>query len=293
MGPNHPAIPRAADANHSRTFDPWNSVGAGHQRAEGRAVGGWREARDLKLRGQFAAGHAGGGGAAAAARRGNTSLAGFGQVRAKPGNTIADLLRMQGGAGQRNGTGGSNTASVPADPPSCRVTQSANAGAAHAAHSGPDAPRGPTTHSSSGCGDNSTGRETVASEEKLTAARAAEDERQRKDKETARRGRRILDGLVVYVNGSTHPAISDHRLKRVLVENGARVALHLARRQVTHVILGRPARAGGGAGAGGGLAGGKLEREIRRVGGCGVKYVGVEWYVLLEALLFPCRTSPS
>lgn len=88
--------------------------------------------------------------------------------------------------------------------------------------------------------------------------------------------RKIFDNLVIYVNGSTHPSISDHKLKHLLAENGARMSFHLGRRQVTHVILGRPAAAGHG--AGGGLAGGKLEKEIRKVGGCGIKYVGVDWY---------------
>lgn len=91
--------------------------------------------------------------------------------------------------------------------------------------------------------------------------------------------RKIFDSLVIYVNGSTHPIISDHKLKHLLAENGARMSFHLGRRQVTHVILGRPA--GVGHGAGGGLAGGKLEKEIRKVGGCGIKYVGVDWYVTL------------
>lgn len=35
----------------------------------------------------------------------------------------------------------------------------------------------------------------------------------------------------------------------------------------------------GGWGVGGGLVGGKFEKEIRCIGGCGVKFVGVEWYV--------------
>lgn len=96
--------------------------------------------------------------------------------------------------------------------------------------------------------------------------------------------RGIFNNLVIYVNGSTHPIISDHKLKHVLAENGARMALHLGRRQVTHVILGRPAA--GFVGAGGGLAGGKLEKEIRRVGGVGVKYVGVEWYGNFPSHLF-------
>ena len=81
------------------------------------------------------------------------------------------------------------------------------------------------------------------------------------------RPRKLLDGVVIYVNGSTHPLISDHRLKRVLVEHGARMAMHLARRSVTHVIVGAQGR----------LAGGKIEKEVRRLRGCGVKFVGVEW----------------
>lgn len=89
------------------------------------------------------------------------------------------------------------------------------------------------------------------------------------------RKRHIFDGLVVYVNGSTYPLVSDHRLKHLLVEHGATMSLHLARRSVTHVILARPAAASRP--GGGGLAGGKLDREIRRTAGCGVKYVDVEW----------------
>ncbi|KAK8140732.1 hypothetical protein G3M48_002314, partial [Beauveria asiatica] len=104
----------------------------------------------------------------------------------------------------------------------------------------------------------------------------------------------IFAGLVVHVNGSTAPLVSDHKLKTLLAAHGARVALHLARRHVTHVVLGRPAggisggSGGGGggggssssssssAGCGGGLAGTKMDREIRRRGGHGIKYVGVE-----------------
>jgi hypothetical protein len=116
----------------------------------------------------------------------------------------------------------------------------------------------------------------------------------------------IFDGLVIYINGSTFPLISDHKLKNLLCEHGANMSLHLGRRKVTHVILGRATassdystptsaslthatsssavrsnntqKAASLVGsAGGGLAGGKIEKEIRRVGGCGIKYVGVEW----------------
>lgn len=85
------------------------------------------------------------------------------------------------------------------------------------------------------------------------------------------RARGVFDGLVIYINGSTMPAISDHKLKHLLAENGARLSISLGRRTVTHVILGN---SGGG---GGGLASSKIEKEIKRIGGCSVKYVTVEW----------------
>lgn len=87
----------------------------------------------------------------------------------------------------------------------------------------------------------------------------------------------VFHGLCVFINGSTAPMVGDHRLKQLLAENGARVSISLGRRTVTHVILGTPNDGIGGGGAGGGLAASKIQKEILRVGGKGVKYVGVEW----------------
>lgn len=91
--------------------------------------------------------------------------------------------------------------------------------------------------------------------------------------------KKVFDGLCVFINGSTAPLVGDHRLKQLLAENGARVSIALGRRSVTHVILGTPNGAGsaGGKGAGGGLAASKIQKEIMRVRGKGVKYVGVAW----------------
>ena len=86
----------------------------------------------------------------------------------------------------------------------------------------------------------------------------------------------IFAGTTIYINGSTHPIISDHRLKQLLVSHGARLSIALGRRTVTHVILGRTNADGG---CGGGLAGGKLQKEIVTVRGKGVRFVGVEWVV--------------
>lgn len=112
---------------------------------------------------------------------------------------------------------------------------------------------------------------------KIKRSTTEDDILQDESQPPAERG--IFDGLVIYINGSTHPLISDHKLKRILAENGAKMSLHLGRRQVTHVILGRPNSSGVSIGAGGGLAAGKIQKEIKTVRGCGIKYVGVEWFV--------------
>lgn len=58
--------------------------------------------------------------------------------------------------------------------------------------------------------------------------------------------------------------------------HGARLSIHLGRRSVTHVILGRP-NASAVPGAGGGLAASKMQKEITKIGGKNVKFVTVEW----------------
>lgn len=122
---------------------------------------------------------------------------------------------------------------------------------------------------------------TVGSKPCLTAEEALAEQRRLQDEEKEADARdnprKLFDGVTVYVNGSTFPMVSDHRLKHLLTENGGNMSLHLGRRRVTHVIVGRPNGSRRGDGTGGGLAAGKLEREIRRIGGCGVKFVGVEW----------------
>ncbi|XHG02850.1 hypothetical protein AWENTII_006175 [Aspergillus wentii] len=100
-----------------------------------------------------------------------------------------------------------------------------------------------------------------------------------------------LSGTTIYINGSTMPLISDHRLKHLLVANGATIAISLARRSVTHVIVGKPnTGAGKGVGAGGGLAATKLQSEIDRCAR-GVKVVGAEW--ALESIKASKRLSET
>lgn len=86
----------------------------------------------------------------------------------------------------------------------------------------------------------------------------------------------IFANLGFYINGSTAPAISDHKLKHMISCHGGRVSVAVGRRTVTHVIIGRPASNGG---SGGGLAGSKIQKEVARMRGENVKFVTVEWVI--------------
>lgn len=249
------ATPRAAEPQAGQPFDPWNSSSTGHQRAENRlaASTGWRESRNTKLQSQFRGGATGGermsdtAGAGARDFDARTGALITPEARARARSSVMDMLTRPGSMRKTMAAAAvAGSSSTPSLPSRDLITPANTA----------------TTIPTRGNPNNSL--------------RGAEDEAgEAGGPERPERPRKIFDGVVVYVNGSTHPVISDHKLKHVLAEHGARMSSHLGRRQVTHVILGRPA--GGGRGAGGGLAGGKLQKEIQRVGGCGVKFVNVEW----------------
>lgn len=247
--PPKPTLPKVAEPKYGRNFDPWNSVALGHQRAETKGPQGWRDNRTWKLQNQLAGGHSGGDRLSDRVGAGSEDFDEQRQilipkeVRARAENSVMDMLRKPGTMGQSSGS--SRPASKSLEKQSSRKEE-----------------------------EEGTEKKPTASlqqqeGEGVEAAAKADGQ------SSGSSSRKIFDGLVIYVNGSTHPHISDHKLKHLLVQNGARMSIHLGRRQVTHVILGKPS--GPNTGAGGGLAGGKLEKEIRRVGGCGVKYVGVEW----------------
>jgi hypothetical protein len=265
--PLPPARPRREPSSlvepqyRGAAYDAWNSVGAGHQRAETRGPMGWRESRNKKLQSQFRGGRSG--------DQRLSDTAGPGAAR----NSVVDMLRNQGTmpAGRGNGRASSAEASAAVASMSAVAPQRAWSPPVTEAE-GPDdtlAGQGQEQRGGKKRGGGWAEEEGQSDNE----ARPATTANSTMTHEGHPRG--IFDGLVVYVNGSTHPLISDHKLKRLLSENGARTSLHLGRRQVTHVILGKPSGPSGG--AGGGLAGGKLDKEIRRVGGIGIKFVGVEW----------------
>ncbi|GKT50346.1 uncharacterized protein ColSpa_10527 [Colletotrichum spaethianum] len=243
--PKKPSVPPAAKPRFGNNFDPYNSSATGHQRPDNTpgATTGWRTSRARKLSEQFAGGNSGG------ARMSDTYGAGSEDFDERLNLVVPKDVKMRAKM---------SVADMLARPGLMRSGSSVSETGSVA--SGTSAMSG-----------------NLKSEEEIAEARRKEDEEKEARKAV---GRGLFEGVTVYINGSTHPIISDHRLKRVLVENGARMSIHLGRRQVTHVIVGRPA--GVGAGAGGGLAGGKLDKEIRKVGGCAVKYVGVEW--VMESL---------
>lgn len=85
----------------------------------------------------------------------------------------------------------------------------------------------------------------------------------------------IFRNLTMYLNGSTAPLISDHKLKQVFAQHGGNASISLGRRTVTHVILGTSLSGGGG------LASTKIQKEVALVRGLGkgVKYVTAQWVV--------------
>ncbi|TRX97136.1 hypothetical protein FHL15_001930 [Xylaria flabelliformis] len=255
MPPLRPPVPQAADPVHGQKFDPWNSSSTGHQRAENRlgVSTGWRTSRNRKLMSQFTGGAGGGKRVSDTVGEGSSNYDPqmkaviTPEARSRAKSSVLDMLANPGTMKPSLSSSASGLPSM-ADP----------------------VPASTSSESRNGKLINPGSHEMTA-EERLMARRREEDAA----REQAKQSRKIFDGVVVYLNGSTHPLISDHKLKHVLAENGASMSSHLGRRKVTHVILGRPAA--GGSGSGGGLAGGKLQREISKLGGPAVKYVGVQW----------------
>ncbi|KAJ5617433.1 hypothetical protein N7537_002547, partial [Penicillium hordei] len=107
----------------------------------------------------------------------------------------------------------------------------------------------------------------------------------------------IFAGVSIFINGSTLPRISEYKLKHLLASNGAKTSIYMARKTVTHVLVGQPnTRTGSGSGttvsgAGGGLAASKLQQEIARGGWKGVKVVSVDW--ALESIKAGRRLAES
>ncbi|KAI1751270.1 BRCA1 C terminus domain-containing protein [Xylaria castorea] len=260
MPPSKAPVPQAAEPVHGQKFDPWNSSSTGHQHAENRlgVSTGWRTSRNQKLMIQFTGGAGGGKRVSDTVGEGSSNYDPQAkalitpEARSRAQCSVLDMLANPGMMKPSSFSSASEPPLMSAPIPASTSSEFRN---------------GRLMSFSS---------HEMTAEERLMARRREEDAA----REQAKQPRKIFDGVVVYLNGSTHPLISDHRLKHVLAENGANMSSHLGRRKVTHVILGRPVA--GGSGSGGGLAGGKLQREITKIGGPAVKFVGVQW--VLESI---------
>ncbi|KAG5973481.1 hypothetical protein E4U58_004990 [Claviceps cyperi] len=247
-----PPLPKPIPSRRA-PFDPWNSSSTGHQRAETRPGTGWRDTRRRKLDVQF-------GGRPSSAQEAQEAQEGDdarGSTSLPPRRSVVDMLRRPGlmkadGKGSRN-SGKHGDAEpqelVQQDP----GTMGLRLGDGIVPEAGTEA-------------------EAKVDDSKGEKVNAASSLTESSSSPLLKRG--IFSGTSIYVNGSTFPHISDHKLKYLITQHGGSMALHLGRRTVTHVVLGTSGR--------GGLAGGKMDKEVRRMRGCGVYFVGVEW--ILESL---------
>jgi len=267
-------------------FDPFNSSATGHQRADNRLSGStsWRSSRSLKLHSQFSSGASGGKRVSDTVGAGSTDwgldgrLENGGWERGAKGlrgdgqKSLIDAgVSLTGKAGVDSGVRTAGIWDVKAKKASQERYEDELLKEG-GSQSSPVAVRTPASAAGKGkVEERDDGRDADADE------RDGADNDQEKA-ETSHP--QIFRNLTIYINGSTAPTISDHKLKHLLVTHGANVSIALGRRTVTHVVLGHPSNASkAGSGAGGGLAGSKIQKEIARVGGKGVKFVSVEWVI--------------
>ncbi|KAF2993135.1 hypothetical protein E8E13_000726 [Curvularia kusanoi] len=122
-------------------------------------------------------------------------------------------------------------------------------------------------------------RATKAGKKAVVDKQSAQDAPAVEDAHSTAPENPIFKGLCFFVNGSTAPHVSDHKLKHLLSAHGGRHSIALGRRTVTHVVLGTASAKGG---CGGGLAATKMQKEVARTGGKTIRYVTVEW--VLESI---------
>ncbi|KAH6865234.1 hypothetical protein BKA58DRAFT_367365 [Alternaria rosae] len=240
-----PTSPVAAAPPRRTFFDPWNSSGTGHQRAENRLGGStsWRASRSLKLGEQFRAGRQGGKRVADTVGAGSEDFGKDGRKDNGSWEKGAKGLRTGGQKSLAELWAASKAGS------SRKPSQEKDIGIADVSKHAPDVGTDSDTHPQSD----------------VSSASSKLSEKQ------------IFTGLCFYLNGSTAPLVSDHKLKQLCAAHGASHSISLGRRTVTHVILGRVNCIGSGGGAGGGLAASKIQKEITRTGGKTVKFINAEW----------------
>lgn len=256
-------------------FDAWNSSSTGHQRAENRLSGStaWRDSRTTKLHAQLSD-------AAQAGQSGGTQ---------RLYDTVGAGSEFFGRDGRRENGSWERGASGLRDAGQRAIGEFWRVGKGKGKEVEQcDGKAGEELRSSKRrkLMDASTEADVACSNEDEADEETELEQQKQRPKQPAQQQphhKQVFANLTFYVNGSTYPTISDHKLKRLLCQHGGTLALGLARRRVTHVILGRPCSSDGGKGTGGGLAARKLQKEISSGasgrGGinAGIRHVSAEW----------------
>ena len=281
----HPSMPPPRPPTPEPTrqiFDPFNSSSTGHQRAENRLSRStrWRDSRTHKLAHQLcdATGRGGPTHLPDLAGAGSESFGlderkenGTDSVDVAPGlqeDGWRDIRDMMKGTRKRRGEGGDG----PVGLASKKVKIDRDDGRSYVTGEGLQYWQGrrSTDKTLISTAKYNPHLKKVSDTLNSTTA-AATEELVGLDPSTSRSPYQtppqIFSGLTIYLNGSTLPHISDHKLKHLLAQHGANISIALGRRTVTHVILGDK----------GGLAAGKIQKEVAKTGGKGVKFVGVRW----------------
>lgn len=280
---SQPSNPSQAAKPTRLLFDPWNSSSTGHQRAENRLGSSisWRDSRTAKLRSQY--GDAAGGGGKRISDTVGAGSKGFGaDGRLANGGFEVGASGLRG-EGQRSLWEWEGVRTK--KPGGVEVTKGSDAGGGGKGTNAQelDYATSKTVAPSAPYDLNGLGVKAQLSPPAQDASTSSTDQDHPKP-DSSPKPKPIFRNLTIYINGSTYPLISDHKLKHLLVTHGANISISLGRRTVTHVILGH---ANGmlipgttNRGAGGGLAASKIQKEIMNgKGGKGVKFVSAEWVV--------------
>lgn len=256
----HPSLPKAPPPTRV-LFDPFNSSSTGHQRAENVLSGStsWRDSRTYKLASQFkdSSGRGGEQHLSDLVGAGSKEFGKDGRKRNGDWEKGAPGLREDGWQDIRGMMTGSRKRGLEENRGES-VGKKVKMVATFSLTSSLEQERHTDTKRSD-AGSQRQEREAIVPTTSATDISPAIPPKQFPS---------IFKGLTIYLNGSTAPLISDHKLKSLVVSHGGNVGLGLARRTVTHVIIGET-----------GLAAGSIQKEVRKVRGESVKYVTALWVI--------------
>lgn len=271
-------------------FDPWNSSSTGHQRAENRLSGStsWRDSRNLKLGTQHKAARTGGERIADTVGAGSVD---FGKDDRKENGSWEKRASGLRKGGQLSLFEAINRKKHKAE----REEQGSHRENEDTSTVGPDAAAENLEDFSE---EGQEGPPNISPDDldAIPPSYQPDSNTRISSDGDSRPLKQIFVNLVFYINGSTAPLISDHKLKSTLALHGGSLSISHTRKTVTHVIIGNPhnyiSKGGAGSkGTGGALAGTKIQKEIMRTRGKGVKFVSAEW--VLESIKAGKRLSEA